>query len=660
MNEESFGAELAITPSRLPQRLDESPSPITVIDRDMLRASGVRRLADILRMVPGMVVGTRSPAIQPATYLGLSDDYSRRIQVLVDGVSIYAPSIGAVLWQDLPIAIDDIERIEVVRGPNTAAYGSHALLATVKIITVKPREVARWGGSANVGSNGVRDVHARLASEVTGGAWMLSYLHQEDDGQARLPDYRGGRRLDGVRLRGDQDLSAHADLQWELAFARAENGLGNALESDVSAAINDSFRDENNHQFLTLRHRPSAGDEWVLRLARNAQQYKEPFAIRLDRIHQPGEPFPTSLEEFLAETEPLTLGRNFHAVRYEAELENHVLAARDLRGVWGLGLRREEVEGELFFGEPGPQRQDSARLFGHLEWRIAPDWLLNGGAMVENSSISETVFSPRLALIHHLTPSHTLRLSWNTGIRQPLLFENQGRTATWQANGEPVWLTRASGSQTGGLDAERASEWSLGYHWAPNRAVQWDMRAYHMRIDDTIRPLMRLETEVAAPLYPVGGFFLPLVLDTRNVGSLDVYGIEAQLDARLGRDTRLHVNYALAEARERETLQSDWPDYAASIPRHTAGVMLTHRFNEAWDASLRMHYTDSMRWAFLTRDELEASHSINLRLGYTRSWGGERLRLDLIGENLDGDLHDFGLQRGWGRTIWLRVGLEST
>ena len=132
--------ELAITPSRLPQRLDESPSAVTVIDREMLREAGVRRITDILRLVPGMVVGSRSPAITPATYLGLSDDYSRRVQVLVDGISIYAPSTGAVLWQDLPVALEDIERIEVVRGPNTAAYGSHALLATIKITTVAPRE----------------------------------------------------------------------------------------------------------------------------------------------------------------------------------------------------------------------------------------------------------------------------------------------------------------------------------------------------------------------------------------------------------------------------------------------------------------------------------------------------------------------------------------
>jgi iron complex outermembrane receptor protein len=252
--------ELAIAPSRLPQRLDESPSAVTVIDREMLREAGVRRIADILRLVPGMVVGSRSPAIQPATYLGLSDDYSRRVQVLVDGISIYAPSTGAVLWQDLPLAIEDIERIEVVRGPNTAAYGSHALLATIKITTVAPREASRWEAGGAIGSNGVRDAHARLAGSGSAGAWMLSVVHQQDDGlDGRAADDRGGRRMDGVRLKGELDLSPSTDMQWQLGAARAHNGIGAALEQDVSGTINDAFLDENDHQFLTLHHRPDGG-----------------------------------------------------------------------------------------------------------------------------------------------------------------------------------------------------------------------------------------------------------------------------------------------------------------------------------------------------------------------------------------------------------------
>lgn len=640
--------DLAIAPSRLPQRLDESPSAVTVLDREMLREAGVRHIADILRLVPGMVVGSRSPAIQPATYLGLSDDYSRRVQVLVDGISIYAPSTGAVLWQDLPLAIEDIERIEVVRGPNTAAYGSHALLATIKITTVAPREASRWGAGAAIGSNGVRDAHARLAGSGSVGAWMLSYTHQEDDGLEGADD-RGGRRLDGVRLKGELDLSPSTDVQWQLGAARARNGIDAALERDVSGTINDAFRDDNDHQFLTVRHRPAADSEWVLRLARNAQRYEEIDALRHDWVYRIEHGVP------VAGLEPLRLSRSYRATRYEAELEHHLATLGAVRGVWGMGLRREEAEGELFFGTPDKQRLDSGRLFGHAEWRIDPNWLLNGGAMVERTSISEPVFTPRLALIHHLAPGHTLRAGWSTGTRQPLLFENQGRTAAWRMDGEPVWLTRASG----GLQAERATEWSLGYLWVPRRGMHLDLRVFQLRLKDPIRALMRVESGMNTLLYPVGGDWLPMVLDMRNGGVVSVRGLEAQLDTRLSRDLGLHLSYALTEAREDEDLEPGWPDYAATVPRHTAGLLLTQRLGAAWDASLRLHYTSPMQWGFLTRDALDVSTGVAARIGYVRRFGAQRMRIDLIGENLNGRVHDFDRERGWGRAVWLRLALDA-
>ncbi len=647
--------ELAIAPSRLPQRLDESPSAVTVIDREMLREAGVRRIADILRLVPGMVVGSRSPAIQPATYLGLSDDYSRRVQVLVDGISIYAPSTGAVLWQDLPLAVEDIERIEVVRGPNTAAYGSHALLATIKITTVAPREASRWGAGGAIGSNGVRDAHARLAGSGSAGAWMLSVVHQQDDGlDGRAADDRGGRRLDGVRLKGELDLSPATDMQWQLGAARARNGIGAALEQDVSGTINDAFLDENDHQFLALHHHPGGGGEWVLRLARNAQRYKEADALRYDWVYRLVDGVPS------AGLEPLSLTRSYRATRYEAELEHHLVPLGAVRGVWGLGLRREEAEGERFFGTPASQRLDSGRLFGHAEWRIAPNWLLNGGAMVERTSISEPVFTPRLALIHHLAPGHTLRAGWSTGTRQPLLFENQGRTAAWDRDGHPVWLTLASGAASGGLKAERATEWSLGYLWVPRRGMQLDLRAFHLRLKDPIRALMRVESGMNTLLYPIGGDWLPLVLDMRNGGAVSVRGLEALLDTRLSRDLSLHLSYALTEAREDEDLEPGWPDYAATVPRHTAGLLLTQRLGEGWDASLRLHYTSPMQWGFLTRDALDASTGLAARIGYVRRFGAQRMRIDLIGENLNGRVHDFDRERGWDRAVWLRLALDAS
>ena len=126
LSEEDFLGEVPVVLSatRLEQPEWEVPSAVTVIDREMIRASGVRDVADLFRLVPGMQVGYQYGHRPVVTYHGLSDQGSRRMQVLIDGRSIYSPFFGGVFWVDQPLAIEDIERIEVIRSPNSACLSS--------------------------------------------------------------------------------------------------------------------------------------------------------------------------------------------------------------------------------------------------------------------------------------------------------------------------------------------------------------------------------------------------------------------------------------------------------------------------------------------------------------------------------------------------------
>ncbi len=124
LSEADFLAELPVvlSASRLTQPLSEAPGAVTVIDRELIAASGAREIADLFRLVPGFQVSYAGGANPVVTYHGLSGQFSRRMQVLVDGRSLYSPSfVGGVDWNHIGIAIEDIERIEVVRGTNTAA-----------------------------------------------------------------------------------------------------------------------------------------------------------------------------------------------------------------------------------------------------------------------------------------------------------------------------------------------------------------------------------------------------------------------------------------------------------------------------------------------------------------------------------------------------------
>ncbi|MCP4043706.1 MAG: Plug domain-containing protein, partial [Gammaproteobacteria bacterium] len=166
--EEDFLGELPVVLSvtRLAQPLAETPASVTIIDREMIEASGARNIAELFRLVPGMQVGSWNGHAFSVTYHGLSDQFSRRMQVLVDGRSVYSPDIGGVRWSYLPLALDDIARIEVIRGPNAATYGANSFLGVISISTRQTAEVSGSRITLNRGEDDIADVTLRHAGAV--------------------------------------------------------------------------------------------------------------------------------------------------------------------------------------------------------------------------------------------------------------------------------------------------------------------------------------------------------------------------------------------------------------------------------------------------------------------------------------------------------------
>ena len=89
-----------LTATRIKQSLSTAPAAITVIDKAMIKASGAKEIVELFRLVPGMQVGYERKNLPAVTYHGMSDEFSRDMQVLIDGHSIYSASFGGVHWDD--------------------------------------------------------------------------------------------------------------------------------------------------------------------------------------------------------------------------------------------------------------------------------------------------------------------------------------------------------------------------------------------------------------------------------------------------------------------------------------------------------------------------------------------------------------------------------
>ena len=120
-----------LTATRLKQSPAAVPGSMTVIDSALIHATGARDISELLRLVPGMMVGNISGNQAAVNYHGTNATEARRMQVLIDGRSVYRAGLATVDWSDIPVAMEDIERIEVFRGPNTAVSYTHLTLPTI-------------------------------------------------------------------------------------------------------------------------------------------------------------------------------------------------------------------------------------------------------------------------------------------------------------------------------------------------------------------------------------------------------------------------------------------------------------------------------------------------------------------------------------------------
>ena len=211
--------------ARKSQSLADVPAAAFVITAEDIRRSGAQTLPDVLRMAPGVEVAQIDNGRYAVTVRGFNGRFANKLQVLVDGRSLYQPMFAGVMWEIDPIPLEDIERIEIIRGPGAVMWGVNAVNGLINIISRRTR--GRAGGAVNVtaGTQGNGNVHARIggASDADS-SWRLSA-----QGRHLEPSQLHGQSKDGkdryssgvVNFRFDRDLGAGSDFSVWASAARS-------------------------------------------------------------------------------------------------------------------------------------------------------------------------------------------------------------------------------------------------------------------------------------------------------------------------------------------------------------------------------------------------------------------------------------------------------
>ncbi|MCX8086753.1 MAG: TonB-dependent receptor [Rhodocyclaceae bacterium] len=403
LSEQDFLRELpeVLTVTRLAQPLDEVPGAVTILDRETLRRSGARTVAEALRLVPGFIFLHKEGIGQPiATYHAEYEDFPRRLQVFIDGRSVYSSlATGTATHGMLGVVIEDIERIEVLRGSNSAAYGANAFLGVVNVVTRHAADTQ--GGLVRVegGEAGLAEGVARVGWGKTAASWRLSASKRRDGG---FPGLNDGFDLEQAHLRGDLIPSGQDELQATAGYVRhGWHTHGLAREegwSNVYARLG-----------------------WKRQLDRQAE-------FRAHALYDE-ERYENYFPRWRADGT---------ARRLELEASHSFAPVQGVRLVWGGQYRHEEVTSPDLFASRPEQRFDWWRFFANAEWKPHPRWVVNAGALWEHHSIVGARLAPRLMINHHLSEDHTLRAGATTAYRMPTLFELR---ADWRnENGVPQVL----------------------------------------------------------------------------------------------------------------------------------------------------------------------------------------------------------------------------
>ncbi len=586
---------LVLSASRLIHSKQFSPAAVSIIDHEMIEASGATSIPELLTLIPGMQVGSYYNFQPAVSYHGMGDEYSRNLQVTIDGRSVYQPSVGGIYWADLPVFIADIERIEVIRGPNSVTFGSNAFQGVINIVTRHS-----YGMQDNEISYATSDGGDLRISRVRLGKQFEDFSVRVSAGKETSNGYRNvNDRFYSNKINTGLHWSFDKNNQFHLSLGYLTSNKNYPQESNVLARKQIS---RDHFQYLTWTHQNN-NNESTLRLSHNFHRIRDDQAKFF--IDNPAISLPV---------DPSTRDQ-----RYDIELQNSTEHSLDLRYVWGLGARSESGGAPFYLGHENYIKSETYRLFGNIEWRPNHKLLINSGLMAEHHTLYDSELSPRLALNYELNPSLILRASISRASRIPALFEQFISTRVVIDTPIGTFENQIHVS-TGDIEREVIVSKEIG-------AIV-DLPKWHSQFDIKlfIDHLSKIIDSSKVPFNDIDG----TVREYDNRYKVNIRGAEIEWEIKPGHRTRLLINYAYLHLKDNDRWSGGLRE---SAPRHSANFFAIQHLTDTLTGSLRMHYQSRMEFRS-AGNMLPDNGYMTLGLSKTIHWEYHQATVSFFAKNL--------------------------
>jgi outer membrane receptor for ferrienterochelin and colicins len=544
--------EIVVSALKRPRSVSKSPAIMSVITSKQIKQMGFRTLVDVLKIVPGFYISMDETGEREIAVRGVLDDASQKIKVLIDGHSINDVWRGGAMWNFDDLPVENIKRIEVIRGPGSALYGQNAFLAVVNIITKDTEDIDGFQVTASGGSFSTQNYNMLFGKEygdlkVSG---FLDYFDTQGFSKKIEQDVlfpAAASRSPGQ----SQNRKEKTDLNLRLSYNNLEVkakymkkrrkdyiGVGDALNEE--SILRDTY------MFTELTYKLSLSEKLNMtsKLYYDQYNYDPFFEQRPDghlgvypegikgqlRFKQRTIGFENQVNYKLFEGNELTLG-----LQYEWIHQHDIKYGKNSHPITNANLTTV-----MDFTHDLPFTRKATRhvyaFFLQDEWNITKDIDLTVGVRHDRFTRFEGTTNPRLGLIWRFIEDAHLKLLLATAFKAPS-FQEMFLTNNSVKIGNPS------------LDPEKINtfEIGLGYHFTKH--MRASMNYFYNRIRDKI------------------------ILDTgspkqfQNGGGSRIQGIEAEWKADFGNDNYVFANYTFQDAEDTRN-RNRLPD----VPVHSGNI----------------------------------------------------------------------------------------
>ncbi len=556
--EQLMSVELeTVTASKYSQKLSETASSVTIIGKDQIQQFGYRTLSDVLRTVPGFFI-TNNRAYDNAGIRGFdqSADYNGRMLIMIDGIRMNEAIYDSGFTDNaLPIDIDLVERVEVVRGPGSSLYGNNAFFAVVNVIT---KRGSNYQGGELAGAWGSFDTYKGRASygrKLDNGLdFLASATGFNSAGQslqileASTPANPLGASS-GANNEHDKQFFAKANwgnFSFEGGYGRRFKGIPGGIFGVDFGTPASSLQDS--EAFVNLQYQKALSPklDFTARAFYGDYDFKGQYRY--------GGILTSNLNHaWWSGMEMRLLSSHFD--------EHKLLAGVEVQENW---LLQQYVD----TSPPISVSQDASRdthrvgIFLQDDMDLTERLKLSLGARFDDNSLSsQSMFSPRVGLVYQMLAETVFKLQYGKAFRSPTIAQQ-----FYSVYGVPSQIPN------NGLQPEQIDTVSLAWEQAFARDWHFTATGYYLKQNKRLGVVN--ET--------------PSIQHTVNLGGEIGYGGEFELQRRWDNGALLRSGYSLIFAKNLDPTTQN-PDILSNVPRHLYQLnFMTPLFSSKWHGGFDM------------------------------------------------------------------------